>query len=902
MAEKIKSFWRRLPLWAKAFMFVVLLACGLLIGGHEWIFPPVIEQPETPPTGATTETITLLPNGQGDLTEWYGVYGAPTHWQACKTNDGDSSYIKTESRTGASTMPPEQTDLFEVENPPAEYQDWVIKSVTVVICGRSMSASYKGYVTPLLKTYGTVYAGTPGNPSTSYVVFSVKYEKNPYTGESWNWTEIEQLQIGVKGKSGYLRSGFPPNISYDWYEVRCTSVCLKVEVERVLYDNLGHTNNVVGEGCTFHCRWNMTASNVGLSGWIFSWNGTGKWLNTSWIPWSGAPTTAWSNITKRLLHNATIQYKFYVNDTDGYWYQTDIVTFQTVTQELPEPKYLIDYLYQYSIGLNYSESMKAAYFGLILNSTSEEEILDIFNSFTNYKDILRWARVLERMNITISKIKSKIIWALDHTTFAGELPASGTDSETGKKRFSINNAYLLDGYYWAQKFNHNLTAWNITEAYNWFKNIIGANVTADHPPLWILEDGSTKLGVGYGPRLYDEVCGAINCYLSFYEYGNFTEALQLASRMWEQSYDNFWSTYWIAEGYYKYAWGWDAVEWQSGGVFLRIAKLKYYNDSIRFDRMYPNFEHRALIDAWMSKTWCYNRTETYYAIVHSYMYNDQRFLHGTMRLWAALQQIYLKFNTSSQKNMTCMLEGSSAISPPSVPQPAWKLLMNLKTSLFDYLLDQFKWSSDGSPSSAATAAGLALMLTLGITPNTTVIALPLVESTNIDLTYYNPLLFQLDLIRHQLKLPVLKSGKLYIKLNTAKIELNFQSGKGIYLIKFSNDWNSILSITYLSNLPDNIPFLYTVVYESTELSIGWNNFTAWSVDVGHTLAEVNASLHIDNINWTVISLEYSNGSRAVLVWEQDTNEYIGQESAVVESGCTFYIYCKEAGEWYHNYP
>jgi len=92
------------------------------------------------------------------------------------------------------------------------------------------------------------------------------------------------------------------------------------------------------------------------------------------------------------------------------------------------------------------------------------------------------------------------------------------------------------------------------------------------------------------------------------------------------------------------------------------------------------------------------------------------------------------------------------------------------------------------------------------------------------------------------------------------------------------------------------------VLSYTNLSVGWNNFTAWSVDVGHTLAQVNASLAIDNINWTVISLEYPNGTRAVLVWEQDTNEYIGEEDATVESGCTFYIYCLEAGKWYHSYP
>jgi len=240
---------------------------------------------------------------------------------------------------------------------------------------------------------------------------------------------------------------------------------------------------------------------------------------------------------------------------------------------------------------------------------------------------------------------------------------------------------------------------------------------------------------------------------------------------------------------------------------------------------------------------------------------------------------------------------------------------------------------------------------------------------------------------------------MYFKFNTTKVQADFTEGKGVYVIKFSDDWNSILSISYLSDLPDNIPFLYTIVYKPTasnigatnnmpnenctfhaywkaefgldtaifywnasgamqpngtitfngekkawsnftrqlpdqysitiawyiacsniygnygntsvqylqvisytELSVGWNNFTAWNVDIGKTLSQVNMSLALDNINWTTISLEYPNGSRAVLVWEQDTNEYIGQEDAVVESGCTFYIYCMEAGEWYHNYP
>jgi len=87
----------------------------------------------------------------------------------------------------------------------------------------------------------------------------------------------------------------------------------------------------------------------------------------------------------------------------------------------------------------------------------------------------------------------------------------------------------------------------------------------------------------------------------------------------------------------------------------------------------------------------------------------------------------------------------------------------------------------------------------------------------------------------------------------------------------------------------------------TPLYTGWNNFAAWSVDVGHTLADVNASLWLDNINWTVIEIEYANGTRVSLVY--DDGEYIGVEMAAVNStDDEFWIYCLEAGEWYHTYP
>jgi len=101
----------------------------------------------------------------------------------------------------------------------------------------------------------------------------------------------------------------------------------------------------------------------------------------------------------------------------------------------------------------------------------------------------------------------------------------------------------------------------------------------------------------------------------------------------------------------------------------------------------------------------------------------------------------------------------------------------------------------------------------------------------------------------------------------------------------------------------NTSLQYLDITLYTSLAVGWNNFTAWNVDVGHTLMDVNASLHLDNINFTVITFEYTNGTQISLVWVQSTNEYfVENDTMTVTSTVTIWIYCKEAGEWFHNYP
>ena len=955
--------------------------------------------------------------------------------------------------------------------------------------------------------------------------------------------------------------------------------------EQYSYDIVGHTSNIHGSICKFYCKWRKS-----MDGWIFSWNGTGEWTNSSWHPWTGSGSEGWSNITRRLDKAGLIQYKFYMNDTEGNWYSTEVYSFETVEpdysfverldvaelsvisstwqnaatnlsftydygagwviQEINEiagndikiydihseneyyvngyevqfyaedegawltpdmvvacsedgdsdnfidgdtstcwtasavawievlfycphnftkvkiwvdsendrskwydvdidirlyypedwnevgtspylnssdypsnyiwadasasgskqfkfenltgwlslsniwlilnisissttsklyiacntltyegenvwtchsvtvsqantwevknitldidcckksvnnlkiifvtesnetykideaylsvkvkerePESLIEYIERYTIGLNYTESIQSLYFGYVLNYTSKEEIKEKFESLTDWREIIKWAPVLEYLGI---ENETKVKWALDNAEWAGDLPATGNFEVEGggtKKGYNLNSAYILWGYYYADKYNYALSTWNITKAFNYFKDKIGDNITnnPDSPPAAILEDGTFWYGgLGYLPRLYDEVCGAINTYIAFYRFGNITEALELASSMWEKAYDIFWSTYWIPEGYFKYALTSDLVEWQSGGVLLRIAKLKYFNNSVSFERMYPNFEHRALMDAWYSKTWCYQENDSYYAVVHSYKHNQQRRLHGTMRLWAALQQLYLKFNSSCQENMIAMLEGSPDIEPQNIP--AWKLLLSEKTDLFIHesldnpeYLHKFKWDNNGVPSDSATIAGLILMLTLGIYPNTTTIAFPLIEEKNIDLRYYLPSLYQLDLIEHKLKLPILRSGTMYFKLNATKVQANFTEGKGVYIIKFSSDWNSILSVTYLSDLPSNIPFLYTIVYKPTASNIGATNNVPNESCTFHAYWTAELGLDTAIFYWNVSGTMQPNGTISynaeTQAWSNFTRLLPDQNGITI----AWYIICNDTeGQW-----
>lgn len=107
---------------------------------------------------------------------------------------------------------------------------------------------------------------------------------------------------------------------------------LYVEYESVdttppAYSNIGQNNTVAGQDTLFYALWQ---DDIALSGYIFSTNNTGRWVNDSWVALSGS--RAWSNVTKKLNSTVGIHvgWRIYANDSSNNWGDTGVIVLTTI--------------------------------------------------------------------------------------------------------------------------------------------------------------------------------------------------------------------------------------------------------------------------------------------------------------------------------------------------------------------------------------------------------------------------------------------------------------------------------------------------------------------------------------------------------------------------------------------
>lgn len=154
------------------------------------------------------DSLLLRPTGTGSVTS-LTTSGCSNNWQCVDeiTTDEGSTYVIRASSTQA-------TDVYAIANPPSS--TCAIQSVTVYC--RARKTQTLGQVRPTLYVGGTQYNGTAQNMTTLYADYSHVWTTNPNTSAAWTWTDITNIQAGVR------MSG--ENATYPAY---CTQVWIVVK-------------------------------------------------------------------------------------------------------------------------------------------------------------------------------------------------------------------------------------------------------------------------------------------------------------------------------------------------------------------------------------------------------------------------------------------------------------------------------------------------------------------------------------------------------------------------------------------------------------------------------------------------------------------------------------------------
>lgn len=135
-------------------------------------------------------TVTIRPNLNGDTMAWNAEGGDYTRVDEA-VSDGDTTRLYTPTANAVG--------LFNLENPS---ETGNINSVTVYVVIRGLDPVSQGTQVGV-KIGGTEYwSSTKTWNSTTYTTLSESWATNPNTSASWTWTNINDVQVGMKRISG----------------------------------------------------------------------------------------------------------------------------------------------------------------------------------------------------------------------------------------------------------------------------------------------------------------------------------------------------------------------------------------------------------------------------------------------------------------------------------------------------------------------------------------------------------------------------------------------------------------------------------------------------------------------------------------------------------------------------
>jgi len=129
---------------------------------------------------------------------------------------------------------------------------------------------------------------------------------------------------------------FANDTSGNWNETINKSFFVRTifDAEPPKYWDKSINNTIAGKPTLFGLNW---TDNVTLSGYIFSTNNTGEWVNSSFTSFSGTTNTSWNVTVLNDTGGALVQWRFYASDMSDNWNVSEIFTLKTIIQDTEEP-------------------------------------------------------------------------------------------------------------------------------------------------------------------------------------------------------------------------------------------------------------------------------------------------------------------------------------------------------------------------------------------------------------------------------------------------------------------------------------------------------------------------------------------------------------------------------------
>jgi hypothetical protein len=445
-------------------------------------------------------------------------------------------------------------------------------------------------------------------------------------------------------------------------------------------------------------------------------------------------------------------------------------------------------------------------FGLRGQSVFDDAVLNALSQ-NNYQDVIFIARLAEINGYSSQIINSSVITVLQNFPMVGSLPKTFSKSFFGMDSFLLYDRYMVNAYRYARELN--ISGWDINQAYIDFATEYMKPPKNSYFGEMLLINPQKSYSESYSSRYYDEHAETLSMLLEFAINGadsnitingNQFNITSLIDDAWLNT-----QSHWNSAIYgYNSADG--GVECEMGNFAQIIAEYRNYRGNIPyFNRVINDLENKLLIDKFNSAGW-----GTIGVIEHADGFPEFR-LGETMGALIALQMLYPYFSLEMQTNFRDMLDNGQA----------WRGLIG--SSLFNnsqfqfnsYMLDILEYGND------ASNLGAMILFLYGIIPDTGYLAINASEEYyNDQRTCFPVSQWKFDYSNKMIRISVMQ-GNLSFIFGTQQISQNFPLN-GIYDVYFSDDWNSILSITQIVNITEVIlsdVTMQTIVRPVVPLSI-----------------------------------------------------------------------------------